>query len=436
MNDFEQKHPLPRGKNGASLGAKTGQERARSLRLKKTLPVGIRIGFRSDGRPKPFLLRYGNPPKDEFFANEVDRNDAAERMAKLKESHGAQMFSFDPDEWRTYQAFKERVNASLAEVESIFLRYKRSSAVDVTEAVKRYRELRDGEGLAEDSVRHATTILGRFVAACGHLPLANVTADHVRTWLAGLKKAHGFNSTTLRHHRKEVNTFFARAIREKWVMENPCETVVPPKIASGEIQFLSLKDAFTFFQVNRDVNAIGKLAAEAFAGLRNSSAALLEKKEVDYEAHGIAIAKLKTTGKREYRDGFPSNLFAWLEHAKADRHWEISERNYDKLKGDAFTRAQIKNPGNVLRHSFGTHHLSAFRDGPRTAFLMTHRNVATLYRHYAGRGVGQIEAWGYFQITPASVQLSFEEFRKRLDTLWPTKTGIALSADSSAPPKP
>jgi len=59
----------------------------------------------------------------------------------------------------------------------------------------------------------------------------------------------------------------------------------------------------------------------------------------------------------------------------------------------------VRNPGNVLRHSFCSYHIALNRDAARTALLLTHTSPVMLYRHYKGRAsAADAEKW--FAIAP------------------------------------
>lgn len=379
-------------------GADLAKERKRTIKLAQSLPRGVKIGQRKDERPKPFFVRFGHPRKTESFATERERNDRAAELVTIKEEHGAQLMRFDPAEWAEFKKWKaQRATMRLG--------------MPVKEAVTEYLSLRSNEGLAEDSYRHTKTILLRFVGALGEHPLAEVTPDHVRAWLAGLEAKHGFSAVTLRHYRKDLNVFFNRAIREKWTSENPCKAVVPPKVEqSDDVAVMELKDAFHFFKMNRDQRAIGRLAAEAFAGLRHSSAGRMTKEDLAFDESGLVLPASKhKSGRRHYVDGYPKNLWRWLKFAPASC-WTLKARAYGQHKALAFARANVNNPGNVFRHTFATAHLAAFKDAPALGTLLTHRNLTMLYQHYKGRGLSQAVARAYFMITPRTVLLSFERF--------------------------
>ena len=59
----------------------------------------------------------------------------------------------------------------------------------------------------------------------------------------------------------------------------------------------------------------------------------------------------------------------------------------------------MRNPGNVLRHSFATYHVAMHKDAASTAVLLTHRNPSMLYQHYKGRA-SAADAQRYFAIAP------------------------------------
>lgn len=397
------------GKETVHLGSKMAQEsgakqKRRTARLAQDLPRGITIGVRDDGRPKPYFVRFGQPRKTESYPTEKERNDRADELAGEKNERGDSVFRFAPAEWEEFKAWKAR-------------RTNLQTGVVVGDAVDDYLEARQSRGLAEDSVRHTKTNLKRFIEMYGALHLAEITSDHVKEWLGWLEEKFSFQSTTLRHHRKDLNVFFVWARLQKLIEENPCSSVPPPALdQTDEISVMALEDAFKFFKANAGEPAIGRLAMEAFGGLRHSSAGRISKEDLDFAEKGIVFQASKhKSGARHYVDGFPRNLWRWLSHAEDG--WGLKPRNYAQHKALAFARANVKNPGNVFRHTFATCHLAAFKDAGALATLLTHRNLTMLYQHYKGRGMPNRAAKAYFMITPKTVLLSFERFCRMVKLL-------------------
>jgi integrase len=411
----------PRFTAGTKNGTPPGTKKLTSEELKKRLPRGVTIGKWTNPRPKPFFIRHGKPRTTDSFATEEQRNEfAEERFIREHSEETQKLQDFSLAGWREFQQFRARTGfAPLTDIELVWNQTRGTLHLDLTvgSAVTRYLEFRDGENLAADSVRHTRTILERFAAQLGSRKIAEIKPDHIRDWLSSLQSRLRLSSTTLRHHRKDVNTFFGRAMREGWVLKNPCDAVIPPKLtANEEIAVLALHEAFQLFKANVGHGVVSKLALEAFAGLRCSSAARLKKQELDFAERGISLPGHKhKSGKRHYVDGFPPNLWEWLTAAQDGALSFTKLSTYNMHKGQAFLRANVANPGNVLRHSFCTFHLAAFKDAAKTAVLLTHRNPAMLYQHYKGRGVTESAGLAYFSITPASVSMTWEEFSAKMN---------------------
>jgi hypothetical protein len=121
------------------------------------------------------------------------------------------------------------------------------------------------------------------------------------------------------------------------------------------------------------------------------------------EERGVVMPGSKhKSGRRHYVDGYPDNLWAWVRHAP-DACWDVNARMYLNLKAEAFARAGVENPGNVLRHSFCTYHVAMHKDAARTAVLLTHRGTAMLYSRYKGRAT-EADGRAYFSIVPGVME--------------------------------
>ena len=170
----------------------------------------------------------------------------------------------------------------------------------------------------------------------------------------------------------------------------------------GEIEVLTLKETAELFAYAEKNYAelVPRLALEAFAGLRFSSAFRLERGDINFADKGIHLPahKLKT-GRRHYIDGLPANLWKWLA-LETPATWSMTPRNYRRLKSEVFDRAGVRHPANCLRHSFCTFHVAAFKNPGLTATLLCHRNQSLLWSNYNGRAK-QADGIAYFKLAPA-----------------------------------
>lgn len=379
-------------------GAKLTRERKRTRELMKSLPKGIAIGERRDGRPKPYYVRHGKDRTVESFANEVDRNNLAVKLAVAVVEHGTSILNFDPAEWREFQAWKAGRKASML----------------IKDAAPKYVALRLQEDLIKDSDHHTHVEL-HMKALVDRFGLrevnGGVTTDELREWFPSIISARTkttISKVTQRSYRKDVNMFFNRAVDEEWATKNPCRMVKPPRVEDEDKIPLKPKEIFDLLHHNLTEPVIGKITLELFGGMRASSAGRLAEGEINWAEKGIAMpgAKHKST-RRKFRQGHPSVLWAWMERAPKEA-WTIKQKNYNRLKSLAFVRARVVNPGNVLRDSFASYLLALTKNFETVGYLMQHRNRRTT-EVYEGIAT-EADAKLVMAMTPAAVAGTWEQF--------------------------
>ena len=365
-------------------------------------PVGIRYSFRPERQSAPYFLHWREDGQRHAaaYASEQARETAAKALAAKRNDHGRDVLSFDPKEWRVWISFKKAIgDADPMQIAHEWLAARRSAAVaastTISEASARYLKAREADGITKATLAHAKMDMGRFVARFGDRQLA-LTPDDIRAWLAALP----YSDVTKRNHYKRVRAFYVWARMEGLATANPCDGVRSPARDADDVSVLSVEDVRKLFRTAQRLRpeACPRLALEAFAGLRFSSAARLVRADINFADEGITLpaAKLKTR-KRHYIDGLPPNLWKWLKRA-TDAAWHLTERQYLSLKGDVFRLAGVQNPGNVLRHSFCSYHVALHKDAARTAVILCHASPRTLYQHYKGR-VTSADSERYFGIT-------------------------------------
>lgn len=374
-------------------------------------PAGLTFEERT-GSSRPFRMRWREPGGKKrparAFETAAERDRAARAWAKQKATWGEAAPMVRPKQAEVWRIFEELTGgADPLAVARFWLRFRdeRGGTMTVAAAAERFLDLRTAASVARDSATHLALHVRRFVADLGALRLADLTADEVRGWLA--KLAPGgvpAASATARHHLRSIKFFLATAVAERWAVDNPAAAVPLPSgrdedNGAAEVCVLSVEEAERLFRANADALVVGKLALEAFAGLRYTSAARIAREEILDGERALVLERRKhKSGRRHYVDGYPANLWKWI--ARAPRAcWEVTARQYLDLKREAFERAEVANPGNVLRHSFCSYHVAQYKDAARTAVLLTHRSPAMLYQHYKGRATAA-DARRYFAILP------------------------------------
>lgn len=408
---------------GTATGTKVAQpkEAKRTERLEGTLPPGVQIGYRTDGRAKPWFVRHGQARTFVSFQTERDRNDFAEKLAKDAYLEGSEVLDFDPRKWRDLLRLERETGLTLAQIRDVVLASKSAgtAAMQVHDVIVDYLTKREREGLAGDSLRHVRLALRRFDEFAGYRLLVSITPDDVREWLTHLEKAHKFESLTLRHHRKDLRVFFKRCVAEGWRAGNPCEAVVPPSLDEKDQTVASAFDLYRLLRANRDQPIAPRLALELFGLLRCSSVERIQREHVRMDERGIFMpGAFHKSGKRKFRQGHPPALWAWMAVATPDT-WALPASMYDKRKGEAFIRAGVSNPGNILRHSGISYLLAYGKNVPRVSYLAQHRSPRTT-EGYEGVATER-DARIVLSLTPCTVLLPWKilcERAERACNLW------------------
>ncbi|MBS0328269.1 MAG: hypothetical protein JSR30_00320 [Proteobacteria bacterium] len=303
-----------------------------------------------------------------------------------------------------------------------------SGLLTVSDAVTRYLGWRVDEGMDpnSDTYRHIRLhLVERFCRVFGTWPLADVTTQHLRDWakvLTETETGRKLGEITRRHHMITVKIFFKRCWAERLVTIDPAKPIVLPEPAEKDVSVISPQEAFEFFKVNRDAPCVGRIALEAFGGLRFSSAGRLVVEDLKFQRKGIEMAGNKhKSGRRKYRQGQPSNLWEWLTFVP-ELCWTATKRQYADEKKDMFVAAGLKprrgntpeerqrldRMRNIWRYSFASYLLAMVKNYGAVAYLMQHSQEKTTQR-YEGR-CDEFDAALYFSITPSSVLLPWDQF--------------------------
>lgn len=359
----------------------------------------------------PYRVRWRNPDgskRSKAFAKESQRTAFAKAWAKQRKLFGVSAQVVDAETIETWHEFA-RLTGGAAPLEVARWWQKVRGTVGgimtIDDAVVKYLAHRKEGGARNDTYNHLKCHLQRLSGFYQGRRLADLGVPEMRRWLDELRSPRLGNvpmaTGSKRHHWQSASLLFSYAMLHHWVAENPMAKIPAPSWGhSDEIGILTLEQALELFRANAGHRVIGRLALEAFGGLRASSAGRLRGEHIKHDLRGIELpASQHKSGHRHFVEGQPANLWAWLESAPAEG-WKISERMYALEKQLAFARARIPHPHNCLRHSFGTYHLHAYRKPGSTAIIMQHRgDPDTLWKHYAGRAT-QADSLAYFEIRP------------------------------------
>jgi hypothetical protein len=270
----------------------------------------------------------------------------------------------------------------------------------------------------ESTIKGFEKFLGDGNAEIGQARhIHDITADDVERFLRGLRAKDGVQKATRKtwnNYRADLSSFFnwCGDLQRRWIGDNPVERVMywkPKQLERGKIDVLSVADAQALMR-HVETFADGKMvryfALALFAGLRPGPDGELHKlarhpdreKFIDLKTGVIHInPEISKTG--EYRQVTISpNLKAWLERSAP----EILPTNYDRLVKTI--RAEKKLTHDVLRHSFFSYHVGAFRSVGDAA-LQGGNSESVIKKHYLNLTT-RTEGEAFWRIAPTGVKIA------------------------------
>lgn len=378
-------------------------ETGRNRFLQFAPPRGVRL-YAIPARPnRPFGVQWAvdGRTKTKTFSSEDDQLAFARELTAGAQEIGLDAYRLDPAEAREWRAFRARIGPQIP-LDAIAVCWERhgrhGAAMTVSEAVTAYLAAKRSEGLSAATLAHYGPVYNRLMARLGDQAINAVSPAQIGIWLNSLEMA----VESRRTHTKRVRGLFEWLRINRYIADNPAEGIKPPKAVQDDVAVLTVEQVRRLFEASADGEreTYGRLALEAFCGLRFGSAAVVNgAADVSFSERGITLPahKIKTR-RRQFIDGLPDNLWHWLEWSSPSE-WKMTPRQYLTAKSAAFVRAEIPHPHNCLRHSFGTYHMAQNKDASKTAAILCHTAPKMLYAHYKGRAT-ESDGRRYFEIYP------------------------------------
>ena len=281
--------------------------------------------------------------------------------------------------------------------------------VAVERSLKAADKLVAAERMSPDTRRQRKHKLELFAEQFGHLRLDQVNARDVEAWIEDCDE--NGEEATFNNYRKHVKALFEIYVEDGTLARNTIAGVKKRDDEPGEVGILKPLEAARLFRHALHTDAfrvaLGRLALEAFTGLRFGSGGRIEKADINFADRGILLPKAKLkTRKRHYIEGMPSQVWEWLA-VTPDECWTLTPREYMGLKSELFEAAGVPHPHNCLRHSFATYDVAVHRNPGRTATLLCHRSQDLLWSRYKGNAT-EAEGVMYQAITPTTVAALLE----------------------------
>ena len=368
-------------------------------------PRGIRfVTFSNRPASHGVQWRVDSKRKTKFFTTRERQIAFAKELAGEAKNHGLANLRLDEHETRDWRAFRAMIgdDADLKAVANCWLKHQATHSrpsLALSNAIEAYNAAKKAEGVTHAAVTHYGPIFDRLRLSIGEIEVAEVTAEHIAKFMA----EQNCSPHTLRSRFARVRALFNWLHATNQIDASPLRGMKPPRVPHKEVEILTLAQSKALFAENFSDEdgrreTLGRLAMEAFAGLRHDTASRIIAKEIQSDGLRIPAAKIKTA-QPQFIDGLPENLHAWLSWSRP-HEWSMTRRQYAAAKAAAFTRAKIPHPHNCLRHGFASYHVAAYKDPSKTSVIMCHTSAKLLWDVYRGIAT-ETDGKAYFAIKPA-----------------------------------
>jgi integrase len=179
------------------------------------------------------------------------------------------------------------------------------------------------EGKAERYQKQLQFVLKEFGDLFGERKPNEVTKEEMRAFINGprmnkRKPGQEIARTTRHNLYRAVCAFYAYCLAEKWIMQNPMETVNAPTAAKFSPKILTIDEAQKLLDhvAEKHIDMLGFVALGLFCGIRVQELCRMRISDLQLESHDSKPYALleesitKTKHPRNVR--IPHNCYVWL----------------------------------------------------------------------------------------------------------------------------
>lgn len=237
----------------------------------------------------------------------------------------------------------------------------------------------------------------KMLSAFPDAPLSELTDRRLLDWYF---RAEG-SARTRRGVLANMLSFLGYCAENKWIASVPrIRRHQLEREEKNPVAVFSVSEIREIFSVleSRFRLYVPNFALRAYAGIRTEEASKMRWEWIDFDRKRIVVpaSACKTRDAWTLQaPSLPDKVFRMLApYRRASGEIPAPVRNGAATKIASALSFPWKRNG--LRHTFCTMHISLFGDASKTATLLKHQGVATLYRHYCGQLVTPEEAAEYF----------------------------------------
>jgi integrase len=361
--------------------------------------LNIRIRPRKNASgTKSYLVDYINPATQKrernFFPTKYEAEDHAEKLQQKNAKLGEIAHSLDARQTLEAVMAFERLKPygiTLSTAVDYYLLHAepRQGKIRWAALVREVIATKERADCKKRYIKALKGSLNRFATAYGDHFVNEISSKQIEQWL----DSNEYKGITRKNYIRDLKIAFEIAKKNGHCPENVAKNIQLPRITESTVEILTPSQAQKLLLVAHDwanhvtrkgtvVNLVPYIAIGLFAGLRSSEIEQLDWSEIKLGAGRIEVKaeKAKTSQRRFVK--ISDNLMAWLRPHMKQQGPIVGAGWREHLQLIAKKAELEKWPRNAMRHSFGSHHLTAHENAAATALEMGHETTKMLFKHY------------------------------------------------------
>ena len=364
-----------------------------------------------------------------FFEKKDEAENEWTNISSRAEKYGQQAVAYSPANHAEFMEAKRIVNGrDLRDVARAYMAHCQNAGdgKTIASAFAEYFDAKKTRGVSKRHIDGIRYHVGRFAAAFGKIPLAEVSGESVLAWLTKLKTDEGKvpHPVTVANYRALIGGFFNWCARRRFIARSPTSDIaaedlpVRPSAPKGVLTVAQCAAMMQWVE-SHEARFVPWFALQLFAGIRNAEAGRLTWENIDlsrrvlvlegwrYDAHGGEARRIIKTGDDWALHGLPECLWAWLAAYEGKDAIEPPCNKVLAKMRTAFAE-EIEPciapwPKNALRHTFCTMLMSLYGDANLVATWSRHTNAHQLFSAYVAKLVTKAEAQRFCEIMPVEI---------------------------------
>jgi len=307
---------------------------------------------------------------------------------------GFQWTGLDPrSKWTTLEVLSEIKECGLT-VKEVWHAYQKThptnAGTTIKAALTEFLQVKGQSGRRSRYTEELARVLNRFAQGREERSISSVSAQELRSWLAGLDASQSTKQTL----QNRVSSFFGWVYRQGYTKENPCEKLEKIRLDQADPEILTVKQCQTLIETTRETDPgfLPYFALALFQGIRPEECARLTAKNIDLRRDQITVSgeAAKTRNRRIVPLLHPA-LSILSECAKT--RWFDWQTNFRRRRDAIRKAAKLKKwPKDVLRHTAASHFYNIY--GMDEATKALGHSAAIMLRHYrAMQTKEETESW-------------------------------------------